>query len=33
MHGDEARQDQIMVDTTVQETNITFPTDTKLQVK
>jgi IS5 family transposase len=33
MHGSQAFEDQITVDTTVQETNVAFPTDTRLQVK
>lgn len=33
IHGGDARQDEICVDTTAQEKNITFPTDVKLQVK
>lgn len=33
IHGDQALESEIVVDTTVQEKNITFPTDTKLRVK
>lgn len=33
MHGDVGKEDTQVTDTTVQETNITYPTDTKLQVK
>lgn len=33
IHGRDAMQDEISVDTTAQEKNITFPTDVKLQVK
>ena len=33
IHGETARESVIVVDTTVQEKNITFPTDTKLRVK
>lgn len=33
IHGCDAMQDEISVDTTAQEKNITFPTDVKLQVK
>lgn len=33
LHGKEARETEIIVDTTVQEKNITYPTDTKLRVK
>lgn len=33
IHGRDARQDEICVDTTAQEKNITFPTDVKLQIK
>ena len=33
IHGEMARESEIVVDTTVQEKNITFPTDTKLRVK
>lgn len=33
IHGRDARQDEICVDTTAQEKNITFPTDVKNQIK
>jgi transposase, IS5 family len=33
LFGKEAIEDEVLVDTTVQEKNITFPTDTKLQKK
>jgi transposase, IS5 family len=33
LHGDEALESEVVVDTTVQEKNITFPTDTKLRKK
>ncbi len=33
IHGRDAQQDEISVDTSAQEKNITFPTDVKLQVK
>ena len=33
IHGNHALESEIVVDTTVQEKNITFPTDTKLRVK
>ncbi len=33
MHGAKALEKEIILDTTVQEKNITFPTDTKLQTK
>lgn len=33
INGDDAKEDKIKVDTTVQEKNITFPTDTKLHKK
>ena len=33
LHGEPSREKEIVVDTTVQEKNITFPTDTKLRVK
>ena len=33
LHGDNALEKEVIVDTTVQEKNITFPTDTKLRVK
>lgn len=33
IHGKQAREDEIVVDTTVQEKNITYPTDTKLRLK
>ena len=33
IHGDRALEREIVVDTTVQEKNITFPTDTKLRIK
>jgi IS5 family transposase len=33
LHGDKAREKEVVVDTTVQEKNITHPTDTKLAHK
>lgn len=33
IHGDKAKEREVLVDTTVQEKNITFPTDTKLYKK
>lgn len=33
LHGDKARESEVVVDTTVQEKNITHPTDTKLAHK
>jgi len=33
LHGDDAKETEVTVDTTVQEKNITFPTDTKLMTK
>jgi IS5 family transposase len=33
MHGEEATEKEVVVDTKVQEKNITFPTDTKLEAK
>jgi IS5 family transposase len=33
LHGKEALEREVVIDTTVQEKNITFPTDTKLRVK
>lgn len=33
VHGDKSLEREIVVDTTVQEKNITFPTDTKLRIK
>ncbi len=33
MHGPEVLEETLITDTTVQETNITFPTDTKLHIK
>ena len=33
LHGKKAREKEVMVDTTVQEKNITFPTDTKLYTR
>ena len=33
MHGSKALEEEIVPDTTVQEKNITFPTDTKLHIK
>ena len=33
IHGRDAKQDEICVDTTAQEKNITFPTDVKIQIK
>ena len=33
IHGERALEREIVVDTTVQEKNITFPTDTKLRIK
>jgi IS5 family transposase len=33
LHGDKAKESEVLIDTTVQEKNITFPTDTKLYRK
>jgi IS5 family transposase len=33
LHGESAKEKEVVVDTTVQEKNITFPTDTKLAAK
>ncbi len=33
MHGDESEESQIIIDSTVQESNLTFPTDGKLALK
>ncbi len=33
MHGDAAEEPQVVIDSTVQESNITFPTDGKLAIK
>lgn len=33
LHGEQALEAEVVIDTTVQEKNITFPTDTKLRVK
>ena len=33
LHGEQALEREVVIDTTVQEKNITFPTDTKLRVK
>jgi len=33
LHGKQALEKEVVIDTTVQERNITFPTDTKLRVK
>lgn len=33
LHGDKAKETEVIVDSTVQEKNITFPTDTKLLTK
>lgn len=33
LHGEKVQEREVIVDTTVQEKNITFPTDTKLRVK
>lgn len=33
IHGKKAQSDELIVDTTAQEKNITFPTDVKLQIK
>jgi len=33
LHGEKAREKEVVVDTTTQEKNITFPTDTKLAAK
>ncbi|NJL18835.1 MAG: transposase, partial [Bdellovibrionaceae bacterium] len=33
LHGQKAREKEVVVDTTTQEKNITFPTDTKLAAK
>ena len=33
LHGDNAKQSQVIIDSTVQESNMTFPTDGKLAIK
>ena len=33
MHGDSAEETQVVIDSTVQESNMTFPTDGKLAIK
>jgi len=33
LHGDKAKETEVVADTTVQEKNVTFPTDTKLLTK
>jgi len=33
MHGDSAQEEQVIIDSTVQESNLTFPTDGKLALK
>ena len=33
LHGSQAREPEVIIDTTVQEKNVTFPTDTKLRVR
>ncbi len=33
LHGKEAQEKQVIVDTTVQEKNVTYPTDGKLAIK
>jgi IS5 family transposase len=33
LHGDDAKESQVIVDSTVQESNMTFPTDGKLAIK
>lgn len=33
LHGDKAKETEVVVDSTMQEKNITFPTDTKLLTK
>ncbi|MBW2003163.1 MAG: hypothetical protein JRI72_00905 [Deltaproteobacteria bacterium] len=33
LHGKKAKEQEVLVDTTVQEKNITFPTDTKLYTR
>ncbi len=33
LHGDKAKEEEVVVDATVQEKNITLPTDTKLPTK
>ncbi len=33
LHGEQALEQEVVIDTTVQEKNITFPTDTKLRLK
>ena len=33
LHGNKAKESQVIVDSTVQESNITFPTDGKLAIK
>jgi hypothetical protein len=33
LHGKQAQESSILIDTTVQEKNITYPTDAKLAIK
>ena len=33
LHGEAAQESQVIVDSTVQESNMTFPTDGKLAIK
>lgn len=33
LHGEDAEEDEVIIDTTVQENNITYPTDGKLAIK
>lgn len=33
LHGDKAKEEEVVVDSTVQEKNVTFPTDAKLLTK
>ncbi len=33
LHGDDTKESQVIIDSTVQESNMTFPTDGKLAIK
>jgi IS5 family transposase len=33
LHGKQAQESSVLIDTTVQEKNITYPTDAKLAIK
>jgi IS5 family transposase len=33
LHGKQAQESTVLIDTTVQEKNITYPTDAKLAIK